>query len=76
MLSVKKIKETNKYVLYQYFPEDKLSFGIIKFGKEGSGEVIKMEEEYGEVYALKAMSLMRMFSKKNEYPENGIIQWF
>lgn len=76
MLSVKKIDETKSYVLYEYFPEDKTSFGLVKVEKGGLGEIVKIEGEYGEVYALKALELVSMFSEENRYPEDGRIEWF
>lgn len=78
MLKFKKLKETEKMVTYEYYPEGGTDSGVVSVEKtsgECNVDVLATNDKHRR-YALKLFSRLRTFSKDGIFEKEGKIAWY
>lgn len=78
MLKFTLIEETDKKVVYKYYPENSLDEGLVSFDKESkTGSVVHLSaKDRHQIYAQKLFSKIREFANSNIFEKEGIIAWY
>ncbi|MCE3021444.1 hypothetical protein [Staphylococcus pasteuri] len=83
MIRLRKLKEDDQVIVYEYIPEDEIENGkgTITFNKNNI-EVLEFslsEIEKGKclmLYRDKAVSIVRRFIENQEYPDKYLLAWY
>ena len=78
MLKYALIKETEKELHYEYFPEGSTVSGVIVYNKEtGKCNILKLSEnDKHQRYALKMFKKIREFTDNGSFKREGIVAWY
>ncbi|HDJ2889984.1 TPA: hypothetical protein PP871_001601 [Staphylococcus aureus] len=83
MLIMKKLKEDNQVIVYEYIPQDKIENGKGKItvnkldSKVIDYNLSKIEIEKNILaYRNKAFFAIRTFIENKEFPENHLVAWY
>ncbi len=78
MLKYNLIKETDKTVLYKYFPEGESDSGVVAFDKQsGSCSIDTLaDNDRHKIYALKLFKRIREFASKGTFEKEGTVAWY
>lgn len=77
MLKFKLIRETEKELIYEYFPEGGSASGYAAYNKEtGECNIIEQaENDKHNRYALKMLKRLREFASNKAFRTEGIVAW-
>lgn len=78
MLRLKLVEITSSKVVYNYYPENYVSYGTIVIDIT-NGEVLSVtiaKDDTFEIYMNHAISKVEEFVKNNDYPEEQTVAWY
>lgn len=78
MLRLKLVENTNSKVVYNYFPENEKTYGVVSLDKS-NGEVLNVNIAKNDVhnrYMHHAVSKVIKFIEDSVFPEEEIVAWY
>ena len=77
MLKYNLINETDKEIIYEYFPEGGKLHGVVSFNKatQECSTVRTADNDKHLRYALKMFKRIRVFARDNNFEKTGYIAW-
>lgn len=71
-------KETDKEVVYKYYPEGNKDFGLVSFDKEKNAcSIVTLSpNDRHQRYAQKMFARIREFTSNGSFEKEGMIAWY
>lgn len=78
MLRLELINNNVNSATYNYYPEDKESYGTISINKkDGEIEIIKLaDDDESRIYLRHAVSTIEKYLRNNEFMETDFVAWY